>query len=98
MGKAAVTDFRAETSILRPPNGPILRRRNHRSISMLQQAESVVASARPPCLSGPIKIRLKPRLSRKAAKAVQTGVLVSFRAKKAGANTLVRATNERPME
>ena len=53
---------------------------NQSSISMLPRAEMVVARASPPCLRGPIRARLKPKLSRKVQKAVQTGVLVSLRA------------------
>src|ERR1035437_9886860 len=70
IGTVAVNDLNPVNMTLRPPKEPTLRLKNHNSISILTNAESVVASASPPCLRGPIKARLKQRLRRKAINAV----------------------------
>ena len=72
--------FAPETAMARPPKGPIFLLKNHNSKSMLPRADKEDASASPPCCSGPIRARLQSRFSRKAIKAVSTGVLVSFSA------------------
>ncbi len=80
IGTEAAIPFRADTVIALPPKRPIFFLKNHRSSSMLPRAEREEASARPPCSIGPIRSRLKRKLSRKAMKAVVTGVFVSFSA------------------
>ena len=80
MGNEASPARTATAVMALPPKRPIFLLSRKSKSDMFPNEESVEASASPPCLSGPIRARLKPRFRRKATKAVQTGVVVSLSA------------------
>ncbi|MNY51204.1 hypothetical protein D3C86_1867730 [compost metagenome] len=65
---------------------------------MLSIDDSEVASARPTCCSGQIRIRLKAMLATMHCTAMRTGVFRSWRAKNAGASTLISMKVSTPSE